>query len=128
MPRLLRGFFIVLCVLMAGCANVQKLNENMERSTEMVQGNTAAVTISSQVIRENTLAVSQSTQALGETKEVIAGSTALLQQAMNMLNLHPALFPAFLILLLLALSLPSLILYCAFRTLSEKLSAQLKQK
>jgi hypothetical protein len=120
-----KSISIVLLSILAGCGNLQTLNDSMDRSNEMIQGNTTAVTKSSEVIHENTMAVMESTKTLAESKEVIAGSTAFLQQAMNQLNLHPILFPFLMIVILIALILPSVILLTSYRTLSEKLSALL---
>ncbi len=121
-----RSLLVVALMILAGCGNLQSLNESMDRSNEMILGNTTAVQKSSEVIHENTLAVMESTKTLAESKEVIAGSTAFLQQAMNQLNIHPILFPILIVVILLALALPSLILLTSYRTLSQKITTLLE--
>ncbi|MBY0529585.1 MAG: hypothetical protein K2P51_05280 [Rhabdochlamydiaceae bacterium] len=121
-----KSVFYVVFIVLAGCGNISSLNERMDKSTEMIQGNTAAIQKSSEVISNNTLAVMESSKNLEKSTEVIAGSAALLQQTMNQLNLHPVLFPFILLLILLALSLPSVILYHSYRTLSQKITALLE--
>jgi hypothetical protein len=117
-----RSVLYVVFVVLAGCGNISSLNERMDKSTEMIQGNTVAIQRSSEVISNNTLAVMESSKNLEKSTDVIAGSAALLQQTMNQLNLHPILFPFILLLILLALSLPSVILYYSYRTLNQKIT------
>lgn len=119
MQRLL---LVVFMIVLAGCGNLQTLNDSMDRSNEMILGNTTAVQKSSEIIHENTLAVMESTKTLAASKEVIAGSTAFLQQAMNQLNLHPFLFPLLCFVILVALIFPSLILLKMYWVFSEKIS------
>lgn len=112
----------VLFFILAGCgSSIENMNQNMQRSNELIQQNTATVQHSSEVIAKNTEAVTLSTQTLQESKTVIAQNTAFLGQMVEQLSLHPFLLPISFALILLALFFPSFFLYLAYRSLCRKM-------
>jgi hypothetical protein len=51
----------LLLLLLAGCAQIERMNDNMEVSIQSIDANTSAINKSSGVISDNTHAISQAT-------------------------------------------------------------------
>jgi predicted PurR-regulated permease PerM len=120
-------FILLSLTLLAGCNTISKMNSNMEKSNEMIQMNTSAIEHSAEVIQMNTEAVRESTQTLKESKEVIARSSELLENSTQAVKERPYLLPAIFGLILLALFLPSIILFFSYRKLSRKFKLLLEK-
>jgi hypothetical protein len=121
------AFLLLSLSLLAGCNTMSKMNSNMEKSNEMIQMNTSAIEHSAEVIQMNTVAVKESTQTLKESKEVIARSSALLEGSTKAIQERPLILPTVFGLILLALFLPSIILWVSYRRLLKKVERILER-
>lgn len=118
---MIKAIAVILLMIVAGCSSIDQMHSNMQQTNELLKENSRIMTASQETIGTNTEEVRKSTETMMQFQKTIKENSSLIQQILGQLSEHPLFFPIGFLLILLLLLVPSMILYFAFRSLTQQM-------
>ena len=112
---------VLLLFVVPGCGSLDQMHSNMQQTNELLKENSRIMTASQETIGTNTEEVRKSTETMMQFQKTIKENSSLVQQILGQLSEHPLFLPIGFFLILLLLLVPSVILYFAFRSLTQQM-------